>query len=78
MKAKIKRFAIFGGPCYYPGGGMNDYLESHERKKQAIERAREIKKAGRLPGTSDHREIDWIHVWDMKRNESIEVKNGRP
>ncbi len=49
---KLKRFLVFGGDCYYPCGGWNDFKGSFGTKKAAIKLA------------SSFGRDDWVHVFD--------------
>jgi len=54
----MKRFLVFFGSQYYPGGGMNDFMDDYDTLDEAI---KEIEKRA---------EGDWMyywgHIWDSE------------
>lgn len=53
----MKRFLLFGGLDYEPGGGWSDFLSDHDTIDSAVSRGRGI-------GT-DHG-VEWFHVVDTE------------
>lgn len=44
----MKKFHLFGGEHYYPGGGINDYLGSFERYEDAMQYVTDQKEKYRI------------------------------
>lgn len=53
----MKRFLLFSGPTYYPGGGWGDFVRDFDTLAEATAFAQ-----GQLHG--DGGWIDWAHVVD--------------
>jgi hypothetical protein len=39
--ARLKRYLVFSYAHYYPAGGWDDFISSHESKQEAKDKARE-------------------------------------
>lgn len=57
-----KRFLLFGGDQYYPGGGWEDFVESFRTLDEAVE----------FEKPSGHRE--WWHVVDTDSGKIVTSK----
>lgn len=56
MSDEVKRYWLFGGDKYYPGGGLADFVQSFDDSNDAI-------KMGRAKyGAS----LEWFHVLDAE------------
>ena len=52
----MKRFWLFGGDAYYPGGGAEDFLSAHAEFSEAILAGNDfLDKGGALK---------WVHILD--------------
>lgn len=68
---EYRRYQIFAGAAYYPGGGMNDFAGSHDNKEAAFGLARA--KARKTPY-----EFMWAHVYDCELKRIVyRVSNGK-
>lgn len=70
----MRRFAVFGGACYYASGGFHDYIGSFD----TIEDAERVASAThQLHSGTDRQEDDyeWWHIVDM--TERRVVKRSR-
>ena len=61
---RVKRYVVFSGVCYYPGGGWEDFNSSHDDLEEAKKLARELNKP------SDA----WSHVVDLETGEDVPLK----
>ena len=63
----MKRYFLFAGDHYYPGGGMEDFEGDFDTFGEA-------KAKGEKP------DYDWWHVWDTHENREAmaEANNGIP
>ena len=61
-KPRLKRYAVFGGMCYYPNGGWNDFFASYRTVKQACESITQ--------GKNRIRSGEWAHVVDLETGET--------
>lgn len=50
---KEKRYALFGGDCYYPEGGFNDFRGAFDTVKAAVRQAKAKK-------------MEWFHILDLE------------
>lgn len=57
----MKRYWAFAGPYYYPGGGMEDFVNDFDSFEEARSAAR---------GS-----FDWGHVFDSSARSLIQVRN---
>ena len=62
----MKRFLVFAGNNYYPGGGWTDFRKDAD----TIEAARELAEVRGVYGTSD-----WVHVVDTQTGEIVWERN---
>jgi hypothetical protein len=62
----MKRFLVFAGEYYYPGGGAYDYLGGYDTRESAVERAKE---------ELEDEYTDWAHVLDVDTEEFIKVQD---
>jgi len=52
----MKRYWLFGGEAYYPGGGAEDYQADHDDQDRLARLGRTFLREG---GT-----WKWAHIWD--------------
>ena len=69
----MKRYMLFGGMCYYPSGGWEDYVGAFHLFTKAQERADKPKHEGDL-----YPEFDWAHIVDMTTFKIISLRDGYP
>jgi hypothetical protein len=55
----MSRFMVFAGLNYYPSGGMNDFVSSHETLEDAITAVQKLRRA------------DWWHIFDLQADETV-------
>lgn len=55
----MKRYLLFGGTCYYPLGGFNDFVRSFDNLHESISFARESVELNDDDG--------WWHVFDSEK-----------
>lgn len=67
MVEPIKRFLLFGGCVYYPGGGWGDFLGSFD----TIEQARAHEQAHERPS---YQGDWWWHIVDLTTG--VEIEGG--
>ena len=65
----MKRYYAFYGDCYYPSGGMDDFIGDYDTKEEAIQAIEEAQKNNRKEDVKW--EWAWAHIWDSK--EKIKV-----
>lgn len=56
----MKRFLLFSGDIYYPGGGWNDFQGDFDTLNEATDKAIELKR-------------DWDQIVDTETKEVIEL-----
>jgi hypothetical protein len=56
----MKRFVVFAGWAYYPGGGWTDFVSAHD----TIEEARDACKV------ADEKN-DWSHIVDLEQMKEV-------
>ena len=68
----MKQYLAFYGDCYYPSGGMDDFVGDYDTKEEAIEA---IEKA-HLKNRPDDKvwESAWGNVWDSKDRIKVYTK----
>jgi hypothetical protein len=84
---KQRRFMLFGGMDYYPGGGVHDLLSSHETIDEARRHAADLVSYGYVPPKpqilGDGRistahalgwPIEWWHVFDSDSGEVVAAR----
>lgn len=59
----MKKYLIFGGDIYYPGGGFKDFIHSDDNREYSIGYA-----IGLVSGEGS---LDWSQVVDKKTGEII-------
>lgn len=59
-KQEPKRYIVFAGYNYYPGGGMEDCILTTDDMEEA-----------RKAGAADRG--DWAHVYDTQTGETIDI-----
>lgn len=59
----MKRFLLFSGDCYYPGGGWEDFIAAFDTEEAAREYAVAASKKDRW---------DWWHIVDMTTQKQVE------
>lgn len=71
----MKRYILFAGPNYYPGGGAGDFVESSDDLEALKEKGRELITV--QPETEErpwpHCEADWAHIWDCEEEKEVEL-----
>jgi hypothetical protein len=58
----MKRYILFGGEDYYPGGGWTDYVDAFETADEA-----------HALGKARFKEYQWFHIADTHTGKIIEV-----
>lgn len=64
----MKRYLVFGGNCFYPGGGWNDFICSTDDELQAIEIAANF---ARRTSPREFTSGRWSHVYDTDRENVV-------
>lgn len=61
----MKRYLLFGGADYYPGGGMNDFMGDYDTIEEAQAAVGPYEKT--VDGTELHYQVsyDWADIWEM-------------
>ena len=57
----MKRFILFAGDCYYPGGGAADFIDDYE----SLDDAKQCQVG-----------CDWLHILDIHTGEVHETHCG--
>lgn len=60
----MENFLAFYGDCFYPFGGMEDFIGDFETKEKAIEAINRAHKKKR-PNEKDW-EFAWAHIYSIK------------
>lgn len=60
----LKRFLLFAGPDYYPGGGWDDFRGSFDTRQEA----EDYYNAG--GPDKNYPKWDWYHIVDMEKENS--------
>lgn len=60
----MKRFLAFYGDCYYPRGGMGDFLGGFDSKEEAI-------KAIADKHQSEDWSDQWAHIYDLELRSEV-------
>ena len=58
----MKRFLVFAGYCYYPDGGMNDFLEDFDTLEEARSFEAKIKEECKF----NWEDFKWSAIWDSE------------
>lgn len=53
----MKRYWLFSGQIYYPGGGMDDFIGSYD----TVDEAKAV-----FPAEDDYR-YSWAHIFDFEK-----------
>lgn len=56
----MKRYLVFIGDHYYPGGGFIDFDSDYDSEKDAIDKAKSIDD-----------EDQWAHVYDIEERKEV-------
>ena len=59
----VKRFVVFAGFQYYPGGGWEDFIGSCD----TLEEARELRRAT----LEENYQYSWSHIVDLQTGEVV-------
>ena len=68
----MKQFFAFYGDCYYPFGGINDFIGSYHTKEEAI-KAIEEKHLHTRPDDINF-DWSWCHIWDCANEIEVYTK----
>jgi hypothetical protein len=68
----MKRYFAFYGDCYYPSGGMDDFIGDYDTKEQAIEATEKAHLEERHDDLSW--EWGWCNVWDSHDRAEVHTK----
>lgn len=60
----LKRYLVFTGPSYYPGGGWDDYVGTFDTYAEALA-------ASRIPEPGHLSPPDWAHIIDTHTLEEV-------
>lgn len=60
----MKRYLLFGGPCYYPSGGWGDFMGSFDTVAECITKAK-------TPDGVYHSTPEWWHVIDSETGKEV-------
>ena len=63
----MKRYIIFAGRTFYPGGGLRDYICSTDN----LETAHTIAKSAVSEAGYADFQADWSHIYDAKEDEAV-------
>jgi hypothetical protein len=66
----VKRYWLFGGNAYYPGGGVEDFISAHDDPGKA-------EKAG-AQFLAENGSLSWAHVWDAEAEAIVWTANNDP
>lgn len=67
----MKRFMTFAGSTYYASGGANDFLDSFDVRKDAVQAGKNACDPECRKENTGWTE-DWWHVFDTEKGEVIE------
>lgn len=64
----MKRYLLFAGSCYYPSGGIEDFIKDFDTKEEAISFTKnyineQIKTQDR-ESINHYFEWNWLHIFD--------------
>lgn len=68
LSLQVKRYALFGGECYYPSGGWDDFLSWHETVEKAHAGGKRFLRRG-------DRTDRWCEIVDMRVGKIIHFAN---
>lgn len=68
-KTLDKRYWLFAGEHYYPGGGFYDLVDSYSSVEEAVVEAQLI--AEYVGTTYTHKKYDWYHIYDSQEKTLI-------
>ena len=68
----MKQYFAFYGDCYYPSGGMDDFVGDCDTKEEAIEAI----ESAHLKNRPDDKVWEWAwgNVWDSKDRIEVHTK----
>lgn len=80
----MKRYLLFSGAHYYPGGGMNDFVKDFDNKNEATEyikeKYREDYETFGKHGVATLNEfieqqffLEWHQIFDQEAKEQIDI-----
>jgi len=62
----MKRFLVFAGDCYYPHGGMYDFLEDFDTLEEARSFEAKIEEEFKLLWKDNWKNFNWTEIWDSE------------
>ena len=65
----MKRYLAFYGDCYYPSGGMGDFIGDFDTKEEAIQAIEEA----HIEKRPDDLEWEWawVQIYDTEKREMV-------
>lgn len=72
LQEVTKRYWLFAGDHYYPGGGFCDFVGAYEHLDEAIDTASLIKRDYGY----NRPKYDWAHIFDEIERDIVWRKNG--
>ena len=72
----MKRYLLFGGDCYYPLGGMEDFMYDFDFEREALNTYERQKKIFEKSFFSTSGK--WLQLWDSMERKSIKEETVYP
>jgi hypothetical protein len=60
----MKRWLLFAGATYYPGGGWDDFIASYDTPDEAADEGRRCLARRRMPHPHEGPTADWYQIVD--------------
>jgi hypothetical protein len=71
----MKTYLAFYGDCYYPRGGMRDFIGDYDTKEEAIQAIEEAHKKNRPDDLKW--EWAWANVWSTIDRHAVSGRSGQ-
>jgi hypothetical protein len=72
----MRRFGVFGGPCYYPLGGFHDFKRSFGTLAEALAFAESERQIYADNPNIREPENEWWHVFDFESRTVVKISEG--